>query len=72
MIVAALREVDDKSKSLWKLIAYVGKYGSTSAPEALKMRVPDLMSLAEATNEILREEAEAAQDAVERAKMRNE
>lgn len=51
---------DEHRRALWKMIAFVGRYGKTPAPAALGMEIPDLVELSDALASLLTDEAEAA------------
>lgn len=55
-LAQAIGREESRRRSLWKLIAYAGRYGSTSPTVARRMTVNDLVDYTEALGEIIDEE----------------
>jgi len=55
----------ERERQLWRLLAYLGRYGKQPASLALGMSVRDLQSLASAVNGLVKEENEANREAAE-------
>lgn len=53
MLCVASLDPEDHEQRIWRLVGYVGRYGSTPAPAALGMTVYDLTRQADALEEIL-------------------
>jgi hypothetical protein len=50
---------------IWRLVAFLGRYGHQPVEGCLGMTFPDLCSLAESVGELLREESDAMRKAAD-------
>lgn len=58
-LAMAVRSVAEREKHIWKLVAFLGRYGNQPATVCLSLPTRDLGLLAREVGELLREEAEA-------------
>lgn len=54
------RQYGSLSSRIWKLVAYLGRYGHQPANVSLSLPVDQLMALVKEVGELLEKEAEAA------------
>jgi hypothetical protein len=66
MACALGRQKPPREVQLYKLLAFLGRYGHQSATEMLKLTVRELVALAAEVGELIREEGEAMRARYER------
>lgn len=60
MALAMAEVAPDYEQRLWKLLAFLGRYGHQSVPEVMRsISASDARALAEATADLMKDEAEA-------------
>lgn len=64
LAVAALQG-ETRDKQLWRLFAYLGRYGHQPLPVLRKLPITELLRYANAVAELIREESEANRQAAE-------
>jgi len=52
-----LGDISEHERRIWKVVAFLGRYGHQSADEILDMPTPDMQALAKGVSEIMKEEA---------------
>lgn len=59
MVLAMAETAPEYENNLWKLLAFLGRYGHQSVPALMGLSSADARSLASATAGLLKEEADA-------------
>lgn len=49
----------EHAKTIWKLVAFLGRYGNQQVDQLLEMQNSELIDMADAIAELMREEADA-------------